>query len=403
MNTRQDVRTVSNVTEYIRALFDADLLMQDVWVQGEISNFTSARSGHWYFTLKDERSALKCVMWKNNTLRMRYEPRQGDAVLAHGAISVYEASGQYQLYVDKITPAGRGDLHQQFEILKAQLEAEGLFDTARKRPLPILPRKIGVVTSPTAAAFQDVQNVLRRRYPLAEVILSPTLVQGDEAPPQIVTALERLNRTDVDVILLVRGGGSLEDLWAFNDRQVAYAVANSRAPVVSGVGHEIDFTIVDFVADLRAPTPSAAAEVATPNMDDLLYTVRNHRDRLFGAMQFQLDERRRMVEAETRILRGHSPQRPIDNARQRIDDLNARAGRALQQIVTLQRERLQTRQNALRAADPRTIMARGYAIVERAADGLRLTDAATAIPGDTLNIHLAQGYLTAAVEETYED
>ncbi len=398
-----DAYTVSSLTQYIRALFDSDLRLQNVWVQGEISNFTQARSGHWYFTLKDEASALKCVMWRSSTARQLYIPQHGDAIVVHGYVSVYEAGGQYQLYADTIEPAGRGDLHRRFEQLKARLEAEGLFDPARKRPLPAFPERIGVITSPDAAAFQDVQNVLRRRYPLAEVILSPTQVQGDDAPAQIVAALEAIQRADVDVILLVRGGGSLEDLWAFNDERVARTIAASSIPVVSGVGHEVDFTIADFVADVRAPTPSAAAEVATPNMDDLIYTVREYRERLIMAVATLIDEYRRMVEGEARMLHGFSPRRRIDNARQRLDDLNLRAARAMRQIIVLQQERLHARHAALEAADPRAILARGYAIVERAADGLRLTDARDTAPGDTLTIHLSRGRLQATVTEKTEE
>jgi len=400
---RPDAYTISGLTAYIRHLFDADLRLQDVWVQGEISNFTAARSGHWYFTLKDETATLKCVMWKGDTLRLRYEPRQGDGVLVHGHVTVYEAGGQYQLYADLLQPAGRGDLNARFEALKARLEAEGLFDPAIKRPLPPFPRRIGVVTSPTAAAFQDVLNVLGRRFPLAEVVLSPTLVQGEEAPPQIVAALERLNREDVDVILLVRGGGSLEDLWAFNDERVAYAVRASRIPVVTGVGHEIDFTIADFAADRRAPTPSAAAEIVTPDIEDLRATVAHSRERLLEAMQAGLDERRRRLEGEARFLATLSPLRRIDNARQRIDDLSGRGARACQQIVALQRERLDARRKALIAADPRAILARGYAIVERTRDGARLRRAADAAPGDTLDVHFAQGSLRAHVDAISEE
>ncbi len=399
---RPDAYTVSSITEYIRTLFDADLRMQNVWVQGEVSNFTAARSGHWYFTLKDDNATLKCVMWKGSTWRA-HEPRHGDAVLAHGAISVYEAGGQYQLYVDQLTPAGRGDLHARFELLKARLEEEGLFDPERKRPLPVFPRRIGVVTSPTAAAFQDVQNVLRRRFPLAEVILSPTLVQGEDAPPQIVAALERVTRAGVDVILLVRGGGSLEDLWAFNDERVAYAVADCPIPVVSGVGHEIDFTIVDFVADQRAPTPSAAAEIATPNIDDLLYTVAHYRGRLAEAIRHQLGERRRLLEGERRFLLTLSPRRRIGESRQRLDDLHARAARALGQIVRLKRERLLAQRKALSSADPRAILARGYAIVEHDASGTRLRRASDAAPGDRITVHFAQGDLRATVDDTSEE
>jgi exodeoxyribonuclease VII large subunit len=341
-------------------------------------------------------------MWRSNTARQLYVPNHGDAILVHGYVSIYEAGGQYQLYADQIQPVGRGDLHREFELLKNRLEAEGLFDAERKRPLPGLPRRIGVVTSPTAAAFQDVLNVLARRYPLAEVLLSPTLVQGNDAPPQIVAALDALNRTNVDVILMVRGGGSLEDLWAFNDERVARAVAASRLPVVSGVGHEIDFTIVDFVADRRAPTPSAAAEVITPyTLDDLAYTVDQHRRRLADGLAFQIDERRRMVEAEARILASHHPQRHIDNHRQRLDDLSARTSRALGQLVRLRRERLDARHRALLSADPRRILQRGYAIVETG--GVRLADAQQTAPGAALDIHLARGMLRATVTDTKDE
>lgn len=398
---RPDAYSVSSLTAYVSALFETDPRMQDVWVQGEISNFTAHRSGHWYFTLKDENSALKCVMWRSSTARIRMEPKHGDEVLVHGRLGVYEASGQYQLYADRMLPVGRGDLHQQFEYLKLKLQAEGLFDDALKQPLPVFPRRIGIVTSPTAAAFQDVQNVLRRRYPLAEVILSPSLVQGDTAPPEIVAALERLQQEHVDVILMVRGGGSLEDLWAFNDEGVARAVAACPIPVVSGVGHEIDFTIVDFVADYRAPTPSAAAEIATPNIEDIASALRNTRERLRSGALMQIDERRRMMEAQSRILRSLSPLHRIDTTRQRLDDLSARGSRAMLQSVTLLQERLKARHNALAAADPRTIMARGYAVVER--DGARLTDARKTAPGDQVNIHLSRGSLLATVDETKDN
>jgi exodeoxyribonuclease VII large subunit len=393
-----DAYTISSLTQYIRTLFEADERLADVWVQGEISNFTQARSGHWYFTLKDASSALKAVMWRSQTARQTFTPNHGDAVLAHGYVSVYEASGQYQLYVDALQPAGRGDLHQRFELLKAKLEAEGLFDAEHKRPLPPLPRRIGVVTSPTAAAFKDVLNVLSRRYPLAEVILSPTLVQGDNAPPQIVAALEAIQQVDVDVILLVRGGGSLEDLWAFNDEAVARAVYASRLPVVTGVGHEIDFTIVDFVSDRRAPTPSAAAETITPyTVDDLAVAVQSYGERLTDEATAQIDERRRMLDTEARLLLTHSPLRRIGDARQRLDEWGARATRALTGQLALRRERLAARQRALASADPRAILQRGFAIVE--AEGQRLTAAQQTSAGAALDIHLAQGRLRATVNE----
>ena len=259
--------SVHEITRYIHDLFDADDMLADVWVRGEVSNLTKARSGHWYFTIKDATAQLRCVMFRGAARTVRADVDTGDEILVHGRVSVYDARGEYQLYADQIEAVGSlGDLHVQFEALKAKLDTEGLFDPARKRPIPTFPKRIGIVTSPGAAAWHDMQNVLRRRFPIVELILSPTLVQGAEAPPQIVAALEKLNRrSDVDVIIIARGGGSLEDLWCFNDETVARAVAASRVPVISGIGHEIDFTIVDFVADLRAPTPSAAAELATPN------------------------------------------------------------------------------------------------------------------------------------------
>ncbi|MCK4449981.1 MAG: exodeoxyribonuclease VII large subunit, partial [Anaerolineae bacterium] len=255
--TLSEPYTVSQLTGHIRRLIEDDPELSDVWVEGEVSNFSRAFSGHCYFTLKDAGSQIGCVMWRSVAILQDYLPVDGDLVLAYGRVGVYEASGRYQLYVDQIRPAGVGDLYRQFELLKARLEAEGLFAPERKRPLPGFPRCIGVVTSPTAAALRDILNVLGRRYPLAEVLLAPTQVQGDAAPPQIVAALEALNtRDDVDVIIVARGGGSLEDLWAFNDERVTRAIAGSRIPVICGVGHETDFSLVGFAADVRAPTPS---------------------------------------------------------------------------------------------------------------------------------------------------
>ena len=269
-----NILSVSQLTTYLRGLLESDEILQDVWVEGEMSNFSRPSSGHLYFTLKDQDAAVRCVMWRNAAMRLASLPREGLAVQVHGSMSVYEVSGQVQLYVDTMKPAGEGALYQEFLRLKAKLEAEGLFDPERKRPLPALPRTIGVVTSPTGAAFQDMLNTISRRYPVAEVILSPTLVQGIDAPASIVAALVNLNKqAHPDVILIGRGGGSIEDLWAFNDEAVARAVAASEAPIISGVGHETDFTLSDFAADHRAPTPTAAAELATPDKVELLGAI----------------------------------------------------------------------------------------------------------------------------------
>ncbi len=257
--------SVSELTQYVRQLLEADEVLQDIWIRGEISNFSQPRSGHLYFTLKDEQSSIRCVMWKGPALRLRFDIQDGMLVEAHGSMSMYEVSGQVQLYIDSMRPAGEGALYLEFLRLRAKLEAAGLFDAEHKRPIPSLPKVIGVVTSATGAAFQDILNTLSRRMPLAQIILAPTPVQGIEAPDGIVKALTSLNeQANPDVIIMGRGGGSIEDLWAFNSEEVANAIYNSEAPVISGVGHETDFTIADFVADLRAPTPTAAAEMASP-------------------------------------------------------------------------------------------------------------------------------------------
>lgn len=390
--------TVSELTRYIRQMFDTDYRLQDVEVEGEVSDFRVPGSGHAYFTLKDASAELKCVMWRSEVQAQRVLPQRGDRVIARGNLSVFEQRGEYQLYCRSLRPAGAGDLHAQFEALKARLEAEGLFDAARKRPLPERPRTIGVVTSEATAALQDVLNVLRRRAPGVRVLLSPAAVQGEQAPPQIVRALAALNaRDDVEVILLVRGGGSLEDLWCFNDERVARAVAGSRLPVLSGVGHEIDFTLADFAADLRAPTPSAAAELVTPyTVDDMQRAVDAARARLAAALQLRLAADHAALEGATARLDRLAPRRRIDNLRQAADLLLARAGRAAREHVRVQRADVGGLRRALDAVSPARTLARGYAVVRRA-DGRLLRDAADAAPGETLDIQLSRGRLAATV------
>ncbi|MEW6577764.1 MAG: exodeoxyribonuclease VII large subunit [Chloroflexota bacterium] len=390
--------TIWQLTSYIRDLFDQDPRLYDVWVEGEISNFTRASSGHLYFTLKDERSELRCVMFRGQAARLAFDPQHGDAVIAHGSVTVYEARGQYQLQCDTLQIAGAGDLNRQFELLKARLDAEGLFDPARKRLLPPFPRRIGVVTSPTTAAFQDILNVLSRRYPLAEIILSPTLVQGKEAPPQIIAALRRLNEhSAADVILLARGGGSLEDLWCFNDEEVVRAVAASRIPVVTGVGHEIDFTLVDFAADVRAPTPSAAAEVIAPDGPALRATIEVWSERLAGQMAAMLADRRAALRGQTRLLERLSPAVQVRSARQQVDDLLERAGARLRLDLDRRRERLAAQARALDSANPLLLLRRGYAIVTRTEDGARVTSVQHAAEDTSVTITLHDGRLTATV------
>ena len=297
--------SVTDITRYLKDLLESDHNLADIWVQGEISNFSRPRSGHLYFTIKDSSAALKVVMWRSAAARLINMPRDGDAVEVHGKISIYETGGQYQLYADRIRPLGEGALYQEFLRLKDKLEAEGLFDEERKRPIPYRPGVIGIVTSPTGAALRDMLNTLHRRYPLVEVVLAPTPVQGEAAPPGIVESIQALNRfVNPDVILLARGGGSIEDLWAFNDERVARAIASSITPVISGVGHQTDFTISDFVADLRAATPTAAAEMAVPDKADLHVAIEELRQRLAGAVLERTNTYRwSLVEASNQLTK----------------------------------------------------------------------------------------------------
>lgn len=397
--------SVTDLTLHIRSVIENDPVLWDISVHGEVSNMSRASSGHWYFTLKDSAAQLKCVMWRSHTERQSYTPQNGDAIVAHGRIGVYEANGVYQLYADSIRPVGTGDLYQQFEQLKARLESEGLFDLERKRPIPSFPRQIGVATSPEAAAFQDIQNVLRRRFPLVEILLSPCLVQGSEAPSQIVKAIEYLNLySQVDVILVIRGGGSIEDLWAFNDERVARAIAASRIPVVAGVGHETDFTIADFVADVRAPTPSAAAEIATPNIDDLRANLRSMDDSLTGLISDYLSELHMNVSSLQRTLGHVAPLSRIRNLRQRVDDWNTRLINQQRQRIARLRERVEARESALHAANPQAIMARGYAVVSLSEDMRRLSSSKGVKPGTGISVQFHDGDLKARVEdrETHE-
>ena len=362
--------TVSKLTFFIRRLLEENEILQDVWVQGEISNLSRPASGHVYFTLKDSSAALRCVMWKTSAARLGIPLQDGKAVEVHGKIGVYEISGQYQLYVDQIRPMGEGALYQEFMRLKAMLEAEGLFAPERKRLIPMFPRKIGIVTSATGAALRDMLNTLRRRLPLVEVILAPSPVQGMEAPPALVKALQSLVLQSPDVILLARGGGSIEDLWAFNDERVVRAVAMSTVPVICGVGHETDFTLCDFAADLRAPTPTAAAELATQiTMIDLRAALQNYRTRILSATLKYLAEQKTSLSSIASQLRYVSPDRRIQSERQRVDELTRRAYSSLFHHVQLQSAHVGGMQRRLEALNPNAVLARGYAVLTRKDDG----------------------------------
>lgn len=395
--------SVSELTRYLRQLLESDEILQDVWVRGEVSNLSRPTSGHVYFTLKDQTAALRCVIWRMNAARLRFDLGNGQAVEAHGYISLYERDGQYQLYVDTLRPAGEGWLFQEFMRLKARLEAEGLFDPERKRPLPPHPRRIGLVTSPTGAALQDMLNTLRRRYPLVEVILSPAAVQGEEAPAALIAALKRLYRLPgLDAILVARGGGSLEDLWAFNDEEVVRTIAASPVPVVTGIGHETDFTLADFAADLRAPTPTAAAELVTPDIYDLRLGLIERSNRLRGSLQTQIQSERRHLDERARRLGLLSPRRWIQNDRQRLDALLERAERALMNSISLRRTHLDGWQHRLNALNPLAVLQRGYAVVmER--NGQVAHSVQHIHPGDELTIRLKDGRVEALARQIVLD
>jgi exodeoxyribonuclease VII large subunit len=383
--------TVSDLTRYLRELLESDELLQDVWVTGEVSNFSRPASGHVYFTLKDSSAALRCVMWRNTTLRQSFLPRDGEAIDVHGAISVYEAGGQYQLYADVFRQAGEGALYQEFLRLKALLEAEGLFAPERKRPIPQRPKRIGIVTSATGAALQDMLNTLRRRYPLVEVVLTPTPVQGDEAPAKMIAALHDVARlANLDVIILARGGGSIEDLWAFNDEGVARAIAASPVPVITGVGHETDFTIADFVADLRAPTPTAAAELAVPNQADLRLDLAELSQRLNRALLSFTSELRWAFNALFNQLERNSPLVQIQSASQRVDELEHRLGAATSHLLQLARTHLKGLSQHLAALNPSAVLERGFAIVTNRA-GEAIARVGQVSVGEPLNVLVSDG------------
>lgn len=384
------ILTVRELAAYIRQLLEYDELLADVWVRGEVSNLSRSSAGHVYFTLKEAGAQVSCALFRGPAGRLERLPVDGEAILAHGQVSFYEAGGKLQLYVDTVRPVGLGALYLRFQELRDRLEAEGLFAAEAKRPLPRFPRRIGLVTSPTGAAIRDILHILRRRFPLVEVVVSPTLVQGKEAAPQIVAALERLGRWGVDLIIVARGGGSIEDLWPFNEECVARAIRASPVPVVSGVGHETDFTIADFAADLRAPTPSAAAEMAVPDRAELRQEVARLQKRLQLALERQVRQGRRFLWEQARRLRRFSPATRIAARRQRVDELVGRAGRSLAHRLAVADERLRSITRRLATLDPRATLRRGYAIVRTPA-GEIVVSPLQVTPGDHLGVQVRDG------------
>ena len=393
------VLSVSQVSRYLKELLETDEILQDVWVRGEVSGYRMYPSGHCYFTLKDAEAQLPCVFFKNARMRSAApELRDGMAIAANGRISLYERDGKLQLYVEDVEMIGEGALFLRFEQLKARLAAEGLFDASRKRPLPASPSVIGIVTSSQAAALRDMLRVLRTRYPLASVILSPALVQGAEAPAAIAEALDLLNEHgEAEVVILGRGGGSIEELWAFNEEVVARAIARSRIPVISGVGHETDFTIADFVADQRASTPTAAASAAVPDIAEWRAHVVELQQELTEFMDAFLSDQREQLERTRRDLLRLNPHYQLERLQQRLDDTSALLQARIQYILSLHHERLRGIALRLHSLSPLLTIARGYAVVRRDADQTIVTSMQQVQTGDQLTIQVTDGHIHAIV------
>ena len=391
--------TVSQVTSEIKELLESNPFLADLWIEGEVSNLSIASSGHAYFNLKDQHAVLQAVMFRNR--RGIELLSNGGAVAAHGRVSFYEPRGTLNISVDVVAPQGLGELALELERLRQKLAAEGLFDPARKRPLPAFPQVIGVVTSPTGAVWHDIQNVLSRRYPLAKLVLSPATVQGEQAKESIAEALQQLDDAGgCDVIIVARGGGSLEDLWAFNEEVVARAIYACRTPVVSGVGHETDETIADYVADVRAPTPSAAAELITPDIRDLKATVIHLSGMMGRSLSVRLQQERNTVDRARRQLESGLPD--IATLRRRIDDQSRIAATSVASLSKQRRLEVDGLYQRLRGLDPRGALARGFAIVELTESGQALTSAGQAKDGDKLTITVADGSIPAVAGTSAE-
>ena len=391
--------SVTEVNELVKLLLDNEPMLSGICVRGEISNYKMYPSGHHYFSLKDPTGAIRCVMFKGQAMRLRFRPENGMKVLVTGRVSVFPRDGAYQLYCDTMTPEGAGDLALAFEQLKEQLYKEGLFDEAHKKPLPRFPERIAIVTSSAGAAVHDMIRILRRRYPLAKVILLPVRVQGAEAPGELCAAIAWANLHRVaDLLITGRGGGSMEDLWAFNDEDVARTIYASEIPVISAVGHEPDVTIVDFVADLRAATPSNAAELAVPDQNECYGWLEQMEGRLTGAMGRRLERARRELEQAGRCRALQDPMNYINDRRMLLDYQRDRLAHGLTGAMGRERERFARLAAALDALSPLKVLGRGYAIPQRS-DGAVLRSAKEAMPGETLRLRMTDGKVSCKVIE----
>ncbi len=381
------IATVSQINGYIKKILDQNIILNNVWIKGELSNFKLHYSGHIYTTLKDEGGVLKAVMFKTAASALAFTPQDGMKVLARGRVGVYESGGVYQLYIEEMIPDGVGELYIAYEQLKAKLQEEGLFDERHKKPIPRFPSRVGVITAPTGAAVRDIINVITRRYPMAEIVLYPAQVQGTGSAQSVAAGIEYFNETNsVDTIIAGRGGGSIEDLWAFNEEIVARAIFNSRIPIISAVGHETDFTIADFVADLRAPTPSAAAEIAVPSSLDLSASIKMQSSRI---MQAQIS-RLRALQLKINSLKLKTPQEIINDNSQKLDNLTRRAENSFKLILSQKRRVLGEASGKLNALSPLNTLSRGYSIPVKE-DGTVIRSVRDTKSGDEFILKLKDG------------
>lgn len=392
--------TVTQLNEYVKRIIDGTSQLSSLYIKGEISNFKNHYgTGHYYFTLKDEGGQLRAVMFKSSVSKMKFIPENGMKVTAHGRISAFVRDGTYQLYCDSMEPDGIGALYIAYEQLKKRLEAEGLFDVSKKQPLPKIPTRIGIITSATGAAIRDMINVCGRRFPMAKLVLYPSLVQGSDAPSELISGMRYFNNTrSVDVIIIGRGGGSIEDLWAFNDEGLARAISASRIPVISAVGHETDFTICDFVADCRAPTPSAAAELAVPDTGELKRKIQNIVSREANVLHSMLKLRRDRLNSLATTRAMTNPMNVIDDHRMHVDMLTERLVRAECNITQMKKSVLAKNAGRLDALNPLSVIARGYSAVYKKG-GYLVKSVDDISPGDKVEFQTVDGTAVCTVDE----
>ena len=393
------ILTVSQLNTYIKSVIDYDQKLKNIYLSGEISNLKIHYSGHIYFTLKDEKSEIRAVMFKNASLRLKFRPENGMNILARGNVTVYDAKGQYQLICDDMQPDGIGALTIAFEQLKIRLHKEGLFDEERKKPIPSLPEKIGVITASAGAAVHDILSILERRFPLAEIYFVPVAVQGNNAAPEISKAVKRLNQTDCNVIILGRGGGSVEDLWAFNEESVARSIFESRIPIVSAVGHETDFTISDFVADLRAATPSAAAELCSSDWHDLIFTIDSFQERIIGYFKQKIADYEACVGDAVKIIEINKPLNLVIDQQRSLDYNIQRIYQSAGHLINNLQNQLELCFSILDSHNPAKILSRGFAYVTDD-KGKHVSGIGSVGPNDVLTIQFYDGKATVTVTDT---